>query len=293
MAADLTVDADLAFSVHVPGSRPVTGVLAGSGSTLQLRVSDPSLFAGRSDARAVRGLARGLAGRGLSIRVVSPSGPLITIGAGPTSWLQRLLTGSWHIRVERGTRLWPLVRRRARSGSAGALPTGRLTPPATLFPMLPTMAQRNRRAVTTTDGPYGGGHPRMIMAPRPYPKPGDQQQVFGLRKDVTTIGSGPDCDIRLAGLEPLHAEIRHDDKDEFVLVRIGAAEATRVHGAPVETAVLRTGAGVDLGGWVMSFSREVYADHGRPFGGRIGGELGHQRSQPSKTWTRSRDKRQD
>ena len=32
----------------------------------------------------------------------------------------------------------------------------------------------------------------------------------------------------------------------------------------------------------MSFYREEYADHGRPYGGRIGGEIGHQRPQPAR-----------
>jgi len=108
--------------------------------------------------------------------------------------------------------------------------------------------------------------------------------VFPLRDDVTTIGAGPDCDIRLPGLESLHAEVRHDDEDEFVLVRRGSTGITRVHGAPVETAILRTGCGIDLGQWHLSYFREEYADHGRPYGGRIGGELGHQRSQPSREW---------
>jgi hypothetical protein len=35
-----------------------------------------------------------------------------------------------------------------------------------------------------------------------------------------------------------------------------------------------------LGEWTMSFYREEYADHGRPYGGRIGGELGRQQAQP-------------
>lgn len=118
------------------------------------------------------------------------------------------------------------------------------------------------------------------MAPRAHPGPGDRQQVFALRGDVTTIGSDVDCDIRLSGLEPVHAEIRHDADDEFVLVRVGRPGSTRVHGAPVDTARLRTGSRVDVGGWTMSFYRDEFADHGRPYGGRIGGELGHQRSQP-------------
>ncbi len=282
MTVDFMVDADLEFSVDIPGSRPVTGVLSGSGKTLELRVSDPFLFAGRSDSGAIRGLANGLARQGLSLTVVTPSGPLVTLGTPRTSWLQRRLTGSRHIRIERGAGLWSLVRGRTLAPSGGALPAGDLAPPPTLFPIAPTMARQRRRPVTTTHDPNGGGDPRMIMAAPPHPRPDDRKQVFRLRADVTSIGAGPDCDIRLPGLEPLHAEIRHDDGDEFVLVRIGGGD-TRVNGAPVDRAVLRTASRVEVGTWTLSFYREEFADHGRPYGGRVGGEFGRQRSQPSRT----------
>jgi hypothetical protein len=279
MAADLTVDAHLNFSVDIPGSATVTGVLTGSGKALELRVSEPLFFAGGSDAGQIRSLARGLAEHGLLLSVIGPLGPLVRLGVARTSWWQRRLTGSPHIRLERGAPLWSLARRRNRAPRRGVLPAGELAPPPTLFPIAPTMARRPRRNVTTTHDPQRGGSPRMIMAPRPHPGPGDRQQVFALRDDVTTIGSGVDCDIRLSRLEPLHAEIRHDADDEFVLVRVGRPGSTRVHGAPVDTARLRTGSRVDVGGWTMSFYREEFADHGRPYGGRIGGELGHQRPQ--------------
>jgi hypothetical protein len=283
MAIHLAVDADLEFSVAIPGSSTVTGSLSGSGSALELRVSDPFLFAGRSDSGAVRGLAKGLADRGMTITVVTQSGPLATLGVAKSSWLQRRLTGSRHIRIQRGAGLWSLVRGRSRAPSGGALPTARMTPPTTLFPLAPTMARRPRRPVTTTHDPERGGNPRLILPVGEYARAEDRPQDFPLRDDVTTIGSGADCDIRLAGLEPLHAEIRHDDEDEFVLVRIdGAPLATRVHGAPADSARLRTGTGIDLGRWHLTYFREEYADHGRPYGGRIGGELGHQRSQPSR-----------
>jgi hypothetical protein len=32
----------------------------------------------------------------------------------------------------------------------------------------------------------------------------------------------------------------------------------------------------------MTFFREEFADHGRPYGGRVGGEIGHQRPQPER-----------
>jgi hypothetical protein len=148
------------------------------------------------------------------------------------------------------------------------------------------MRRRPRGPVTTTHDPLRGGNPRLILAVGPYATANDRRRVFQLSDDVTTIGSGPDCDIRLPGLELLHAEVRHDDEDEFVLVRAGSDGSARVSGAPVESAILRTGCGIDLGSWHLSYFREEYADHGRPYGGRIGGELGYQRPQPSREWQR-------
>ena len=81
MSQQLHLDADLEFSVELPGDRTVTGQLAGSGTALSLTVSDPFAFAGRSDSTAIRLLAQSLAEHGVSITVVAPSGPLVTLGA--------------------------------------------------------------------------------------------------------------------------------------------------------------------------------------------------------------------
>jgi hypothetical protein len=220
------------------------------------------------------------------IHVVTPSGPLVALGAARTSWLQRRITGSRHIRIERGAALWSLFRGGRLAPTGGALPTTELAPPATPLPVAPTMARRARGPVTTTHDPHRGGNPRLVMPVGSYPRLGDRPKVFPLNDDVTTIGESAECDIRLAELEPLHAEIRHNDEDEFVLVRTGGIAGARVNGAPVESAILRTGCRVDLGRWRLSYVREEYADHGRPYGGRIGGELGHQRPQPSRDWQR-------
>lgn len=276
---DLSLDADLTFSVDVPGAPTVTGHLTGSGTALELQVDNSFVFAGRRDASAIRGLAEGLAHRGLSVTVVDPSGPLVTLGARRTSWVQRRVTRSRHIRIERGAGLWSLARGRAQAGDVRALPAAELAPPVTVWPPAPTFMRR-RRAVTTTHDPHHGGDPRLVMASPPHPRPDDRPPVFRLRREVTTIGSDPGSDIRLPGLAARHAEIRHDDRDEFVLVRLSRPGATRVNGAPVDEALLRTGTGVQVGDWALSFFREEYADHGRPYGGRIGGELGHQRTQP-------------
>ena len=280
MVTLLDVAADLEFSVDAPGREPVEGSLRGRDGHLELRVSDPAAFAGRADSASVRGLAAALAARGLAVTVVSGETVLLTLGATRTSWLQRRLTGSRHIRIGGARGAWAGARGRVRSGDDALLPDHSLAPPATLLPLAPTFLRRLRGPVTTTHDPRGGGDPRLILAPRADPWPGDRQPVYPLRGAVTTIGSGEDCDIRLPGLEPLHAEVRRDADDEYVLVHLGRAGGSRVNGEPVRQRILRTASRVELDAWTLTYYREEYADHGRPFGGRIGGELGHQRPQP-------------
>jgi hypothetical protein len=90
----------------------------------------------------------------------------------------------------------------------------------------------------------------------------------------------------LDGLAPHHATVVHDEADEYVISSTAAGAAagpdaqTRVHGAVVRHQLLRTGARVDIGPHSLAFYREEFADHGRPYGGRVGGEAGHQRPQP-------------
>lgn len=279
---ELSLEADLGFSLELPGGptdgRLVEGTLTGSGTALELRVSDPFVFAGRSDSRAVRGVAQALAARGLTVTVIAPAGPLVTLGAPHTPWWQRRVTGSRHIRIERGAGLWSLARGRARA-TAGALPPSSLVPPTTVWPPVPTLLRR-RRAPSTTHDPEGGGNPRLIMAPGEHPRAGDVQPVFRLSGTVTTIGSHPGCDIVLPGLAAVQAEVRHDERDEFVLVRVSELGETLLNGAAVDTGLLRTASRISVGDWTMSFYREEYADHGRPYGGRVGGELGVQQPQP-------------
>jgi hypothetical protein len=125
--------------------------------------------------------------------------------------------------------------------------------------------------VTTTD--QGGGRPRLIFAMGGSAPAGAVQQEFSLREGTTTrIGSGTQADLRLDGLADQHAEIRCEDSDEYVLVDLGAPGGSRVDGRPVERAALHTGDRIELGSWTMSYFRDEHADHGRPFGGRSGGE---------------------
>lgn len=142
-----------------------------------------------------------------------------------------------------------------------------------------------REPVTTTHDPAGGGRPRLIFSNTSSARFGhsagaaDGPVEFDLLPGVTTVGSSPDPDLSLAGLDDRHAEIRRDAADEYICVHRGRTGRTTVNGAAVGEKSLHTGDRLEFGDWVMSFFREEFADHGRPYGGRQGGELSHQKSQ--------------
>jgi hypothetical protein len=124
----------------------------------------------------------------------------------------------------------------------------------------------------TTHDPAGGGAPRLQFSVGEHhdarvPARGD----FPLQRGVTTIGSDPGNDLCLAGLTRFHAQIHRDAADDYVLTSLGGTMS--VHGRRVARAELHTGARIELGEWVMSYARAESADHGRPDGGRQGGEL--------------------
>jgi pSer/pThr/pTyr-binding forkhead associated (FHA) protein len=138
--------------------------------------------------------------------------------------------------------------------------------------------------VTTTHDPDGGGRPRLIFAMGDSAPAGAKQSEFDLvRGGVTVIGGGPDADLRLDGLDERHAEIRRDEHDEYLFVDLGSAGGSLVDGQPMAEQggqSLHTGDRIKLGDYTMTFYREEFADHGRPDGGRQGGELsGHPGSQ--------------
>ncbi|HWD62161.1 MAG TPA: hypothetical protein VG369_06660 [Humibacter sp.] len=132
---------------------------------------------------------------------------------------------------------------------------------------------------TTTHSSWGAGHPRLLVSGQ------DERFEFDLSRDIVTIGSGPDVLLDLAGTKALHAEVHHNLDDEYVLVLHGDAE-TPIEPVPASATgddgavVLRTGSGFTLGDWSLVFQRDEFADHGRPYGGREGGENDLQREQP-------------
>ncbi|HEY6931959.1 MAG TPA: FHA domain-containing protein [Marmoricola sp.] len=285
MGAQLAVEADLRFSLERPGARGLHGSLtspSGPDGPLELRLDDPVAFAGRADALAVRAFAAMLATRGLVMHVVTGQGTLLELGAVRSSWWQHRLTGSRHLRVAGSGGAWAALRGRFRTGAAPALPDRRLAPPATPYPLAPTFLRRRRWPVAGTHA--GGGNPRLVLSSASSRLPESPRPEYSLTRPVTMIGSDPDCDIRIDGLRPLHAVVRHDASDEYLLVDVSHGH-TRVNGELVRQRILRTGSRIDLGAGegatTLSFRREEYADHGRPYGGRIGGELGHQKPQPT------------
>jgi hypothetical protein len=133
--------------------------------------------------------------------------------------------------------------------------------------------------ITTTHDPRGGGRPRLIFVMHGFTQDRQEQREFDLLPGVTTIGSASDADLCLAGLDDCHAEIRRDEADEYTYFHLGPRSGSTVHGGAVGQALLRTSAIIVAGDWTMSYYREEFADHGRPYGGRSGGELARQRRQ--------------
>src|SRR5262249_7796971 len=81
--------------------------------------------------------------------------------------------------------------------------------------------------VTTTHDPRGG-RPRLIAALGGQASEGVMPREFDLVPGVTTIGSDPQADVHLEGLDPHHAEIRRDERDEYVYIKLGAGPPGRV-----------------------------------------------------------------
>lgn len=274
----LHLRADLDFRVESTGDSPeVSGTVRADGQTIDVFVSAPGAIAGGSSRPFARQAARGLAKRGLTLTLSGPRGKLITMGDVRTSWWQRLVTRSPHIALG-GVRVLPQLLSVSRRSSGGR-EMAAFAPPPTLFPLFPTTSSPGPRRIGTTHDPRGGGRPRLMFSLGPHPTIGQTQRVEILGRHRTTLGSGADCDIRVASLEPVHAVVERTEDDEYVLSHVALAGSSTVAGIPAQRSLLRTGARIDLGGVTMTYVRDEYADHGRPFGGRQGGEIGRQQPQ--------------
>jgi len=280
VARRFDIDADLTFSMEVPdegqGGEVVTGTVTGHGRHIEVRSDDVGAMSSGASLGQARTLASGLAAWGLTVTVSGPDGPVVSVGDVKPNRLGRLLTRSKHIRVEDWRQAAAL-----RGPGSGSSSSGSLLPPGTPWPPAPTF-RWSRRPLTTTHDPEGGGRPRLVMAMGEHAQRADARRVFPLRPSGVTIGSSEHSDLRLDGIDSLQARVRRDPNDEYLLVVVSDQTPCAFNGGRLQAGderVLRTGSRVQLGGWTMTYTREEYADHGRPYGGRAGGEFAQQRNQ--------------
>ncbi|WP_243393008.1 FHA domain-containing protein [Microbacterium testaceum] len=279
------LDIDLAFSEHEEGRDadvpPFEGTITAAGTEVRIVVSDPSRLPGngRRTLAELSTVAEALASRGISVKLEGPDGPILQLGDVKSGALQRVITGSKHIRLGSVAAVAPLLVRRNGDRTL-TFPV----PPETPLPLVPTINRTVRRRITTTHYTPGSGRPRLIFAVGDSSWDGSRPREFDLLPTKTVIGSGEEADLRLPGLAPVHAEIRHEGDDEYVLYgfdQIGGGGARdQGPGRDGGGRILRTGARIELGDWRLAYFRAEFADHGRPYGGRQGGEFARQRKQP-------------
>ncbi|WP_151523853.1 FHA domain-containing protein [Serinicoccus kebangsaanensis] len=280
----LHIDADLRLTISVPETdgRPsehFSATVQGTGTELQVQLDElggvPLGLGRRAATDIVSDIAAAAADAGLTVSIAGPDGPVLSLGQVRSRLLDRAVTGSRHVAVRDRRAALRLLRAARTDGPSLA----DLLPPGTPWPLAPTVARLRRRRVTTTHDPLGGGEPRLVYYRPPGPEQGAPRLVAPLRRGTTTIGSAPDNDVVVPGLAARHAEIRRDaTTDEYLLHAV--EDVASVGGAPAHDGiVLRTGATVTCGDQTFVYVREEYADHGRPYGGREGGEFSRQRPQ--------------
>lgn len=131
----------------------------------------------------------------------------------------------------------------------------------------------------TTHAEWGAGSPRLRITRD------DERFEFRLEADAVRIGSAEGNELRLPDAEPVHATITHDDRDEYVLQLHAPGEMNSSSGTDAthpgeDSETLRTGSRFTVGPWTLVYARDEHADHGRPYGGRQGGEYSDQPLQP-------------
>ena len=142
----------------------------------------------------------------------------------------------------------------------------------------------------TTHAERGAGNPRLRV------RRDDERTEFALDMEEVRIGSAAGNELRLADTEPVHATVVHDDRDEYVVTLHADGEMNSNPDADAthpgdRTETLRTGSRFTVGPWELVFAREEFADHGRPFGGRQGGEYSDQPLQEARAGYDADDER--
>lgn len=274
------VVADVRFEVDTPDGRPVRGSVRSDGGTIFLACDDLAAFAAGRDGGDLRMIARRLAGEGVTVQLVGDDGPVMQLGVVRRRTLHRLVTRSPHVHID-DWRAAAALRARVAASSGDTL----APPPQFATPLLPPLPGRRRR-VTTTHDPHGGGHPRLYLTDTRLPQMARRVQWFRLAPGLTRIGSGDDVDLQLAGTDALQALVERTPEDEYVLLTQGRDVRSYVNGRELPEQLLRTGSRIEMGPWRLTYVRDEHADHGRPYGGRVGGELGYQRPQDTPVYQR-------
>lgn len=91
---ELDVDADLRLHFTDAAGKSTTARVTGSGQQLRIDVEDPDVMLAAVDPADVGRVADLMAANGITARVVGPRGVAATIGAGASSRLGRIVTGS-------------------------------------------------------------------------------------------------------------------------------------------------------------------------------------------------------
>ncbi len=134
----------------------------------------------------------------------------------------RAISGSTHIRLGHLTTLLSEAKQRER-GDGFQLPL----PPPTLFPLVPTLNRRAPRRVTTTHYLPGSGRPRLIFAV------GDGDWDAADHESSICFPTGrrsapiPVPTSASKVLKAIHAEVRRNEDDEYVLYSYGATGGGR------------------------------------------------------------------
>jgi hypothetical protein len=265
--------ADLEVEVVTPDGSRATATVRADGHRLAVRSNDLGAFAAGRSGGDLRAVARGLAERGYVLEIGDDEGAMLRLGAVKRRFWHRFATGTPHVQVARW-RAAARLKARAVTGGSDAL----AVPPPIAWPDLPA-APWSRRRVTTTHDPYGGGHPRLYLSDTRVPAMAREVRVHYLPPGESSIGAAEGSDLVLDGISDLQAVVTRTEDDEYVIGARGRQTPTFVNGRELPVQTLRTGCRIELGPWRLTYVRDEFADHGRPYGGRIGGELGRQRPQ--------------
>lgn len=273
-------DADLAFSVNLPSAEEagldlVSGTVKAAGKTITIKADSLSIFPSlRSiDRKALNDLATRLKNAGITIVIDGPKGTIASMGNVKPNLAGLIGASSTAVRIGKPEAFKDMLGRKKNFPAIEPM-----TVPATLFPLLPTFLKRYHRRPTTTHYARGGGRPRIIFVRDSESWDGKAPKILNVVDEVMEIGSAPGAKLVLSGLDPVHARIVHNELDEYVLVAVGNVGGSAGLN-PGGEYTLRSGARLEMGDWRLVFFREEYADHGRPFGGRNGGEFAFQKPQ--------------